>query len=117
MKPGTIWLAADEERSVYVKGTIASEKGMLIVFWGIHEIAHSCRPPKESTLDLPFFCEEALSPFAQKSSQIPKTRKPLTLIHAAGASQKKMDISRFKHTLQPPYSPDITSSNFFFSIG
>jgi hypothetical protein len=42
MKPGTIWLPADAELPVRVKRTIASSKRMLIVFWGIHGIAHYC---------------------------------------------------------------------------
>jgi hypothetical protein len=41
-------------------------KRMLIVFWGIHRIAHDCWLPKDSILDSPFFCEEVLSPLAQK---------------------------------------------------
>jgi hypothetical protein len=40
MKPGAVWLPADAELPVRVKKTIASEKRMLIIFWGIHEIAH-----------------------------------------------------------------------------
>jgi hypothetical protein len=39
---------------------------MLIVFWEIHEIAHRCWLSKDNTLDLLFFCEEVLSPLAQK---------------------------------------------------
>jgi hypothetical protein len=39
---------------------------MLIVFWGIHGIAHYCWLPKENTVDSSFFCEEVLSPLAQK---------------------------------------------------
>jgi hypothetical protein len=57
MKPGTIWLPADAELPVRVKRTITSEKRMLIVFWGIHEIAHYCWLRKDSTLDSPFFRE------------------------------------------------------------
>jgi hypothetical protein len=49
-----------------VQRTIASERRMLMVFWGIHGIAHYCWLPKDKTLDSPFFCEEVLSPFAQK---------------------------------------------------
>jgi hypothetical protein len=40
VKPRTIWLPADAELPVHVKRTIASEERMLIVFWGIHGIAH-----------------------------------------------------------------------------
>jgi hypothetical protein len=40
MKSGTIWLPADAELPVHVKRTTASEKCMLIIFWGIHRIAH-----------------------------------------------------------------------------
>jgi hypothetical protein len=43
---------------------IASEKRILIVFSGIHGIAHYCWLPKDNTLDSPFFCEEVLSPLA-----------------------------------------------------
>jgi transposase len=75
MKPGTIWLPADAELLVRVKGTIASEKRMLIVFWRIHGIAHSCWLPKDRKLDSSFFCEEVLRPLAQKWGQIPKVRK------------------------------------------
>jgi hypothetical protein len=66
MKPGTVSLPADTELPVRVKRTTASEKRMLIVFWGIHVIAHYCWLPKDSTLDSPFFCEGVLSPLAQK---------------------------------------------------
>jgi hypothetical protein len=40
MKPGIIWLPADAELPIRVKRTIASENRMLVVFWGIHGIAH-----------------------------------------------------------------------------
>jgi hypothetical protein len=40
MKPGFIWLPADAELPVLVKRIIPSENGILIVFWGIHGIAH-----------------------------------------------------------------------------
>jgi hypothetical protein len=39
---------------------------MLIVFWGIHGIAHYCWLSEDSTLYSPFFSEEVLSPLAQK---------------------------------------------------
>jgi hypothetical protein len=57
MKPGAIWLPADAELQVCAKRTTASEKGMLIVFWGIHGITHDCWLPKDNTLDSPFFHE------------------------------------------------------------
>jgi hypothetical protein len=66
MKPRTLWLPAAAELSVRVKMTIASEKCILIVFWEIHWIAHYCHFSKDSTLNSPFFCEEVLSPLAQK---------------------------------------------------
>jgi hypothetical protein len=66
MTPGTIWLPADTELPVRVKKTIASEKRMLIVLWGIHGIAHYCWFPKGRILNSPFFCEEVLSPLAQQ---------------------------------------------------
>jgi hypothetical protein len=58
MNPETIWLLADAQLPVSVKRTIASEKHMLIVFWGIHEIAHHWWLPKDSTLNSSFFCEK-----------------------------------------------------------
>jgi hypothetical protein len=73
MKPGIIWLPADAELPVRVKRTIASGKRMLIIFWGIHGIAHDCWLPKDSTLDSPFFWEEVFSPLAQKMQ--PKSKK------------------------------------------
>jgi hypothetical protein len=77
MKPGTIWLPADAELPIHVKRTITSEKHMLIVFWGIHGIAHSCRLPKDSILDSPFFYEEVLGPLTQKmQSDSKKLAKP-----------------------------------------
>jgi hypothetical protein len=36
-----------------------------------------------------------------------------TMIHTVTATQEKLDVSRFKCTPQPPYSPDITPSDFF----
>jgi hypothetical protein len=51
---------------VGVKRIIASEKRMLIVFWGIHGIVHYCWLPKDNILNSPFCCEEVFSPLAQK---------------------------------------------------
>jgi histone-lysine N-methyltransferase SETMAR len=95
---------------------------MLIVFWGIHGITHYYEIPKESTVDSPFFCEEALSASSARSenaAKFRKIRKPLTLIHmdnakvhTATATQGKLDVSGFKRTPQPPYSPDIAPSDF-----
>jgi hypothetical protein len=67
-----------------------------------------------------------LSLLAQKVQPIPKTRKPLTLIHMGNATvhtarrtREKLDVSRFKRTPQPSYSLDIdiAPSDFFFSVG
>jgi hypothetical protein len=56
----------------------------------------------------------------RKCIQNPKNGKPLTLIHMDNArvhtareTQEKLDISRFKCTPQPPYSPDIALSDCF----
>jgi hypothetical protein len=125
MKPETIVLPADAELPVCVKRTVASEKRMLIVFWGIHGTAHCCWLPKDSTSDSPFFCEEVLSPLARKiQPNSNKTRKPMTLTHInnarisrPSATQEKLNASRFKCTPQPPESPDIAPSDFFFSVG
>jgi hypothetical protein len=54
MKLGTIWLPADAELPVRIKRIIASEKPMLIVFWGIHAITHDCWLPEDSTVDSSF---------------------------------------------------------------
>jgi histone-lysine N-methyltransferase SETMAR len=124
MKPGTIWLPADVKPRVGVKRTIANEKRMLIVFWGIHGIAHYCWLPKESTFDSPFFWKEVLIFLAPKMQPNSKqTRKRLTLIHpdnarvyTPSAAQEKLDVSPFKCTLQPLYSPNIAPSDFF-SVG
>jgi hypothetical protein len=48
---------------------------MLIVFWGIHGIAHYCCLPKDSTLDSPSFCEEVLSAEPTSSESAAKFRK------------------------------------------
>jgi hypothetical protein len=124
MKPRTIWLPADAELPVLVKRTIVSEKLMLIIFWEIHGIAHYCWLPKDCTLDSPFFMMKCLVHSLRKCSQIQKIGKPLTLIHmdnarvhAARATQEKLDVSRFKRTPQSSYSRDIAPSDFFFSVG
>jgi transposase len=61
---------------------------------------------------------------SENATKIQETRKPLTLIHVdnarvytARAAQEKLDVSRFKRTPQPPYSPDIAPSDFLFSAG
>jgi hypothetical protein len=94
-------------------------------FLGAHGIAHYCWPSNDNTLDSPFFCEEVLSPLAQKMQpSSKKSRKPLTLIHmdnarvhTAGATQEKLDVSQFKRTPQPSHSPDIAPSDFFVLVG
>jgi hypothetical protein len=77
MKPGIIWLPADAELPVCVKRTIASKKGMLIVFWGIHGMAHDCWLPKDSSSDSPFLCEEMFRPLAQKMEPHSKNSQTL----------------------------------------
>jgi transposase len=54
----------------------------------------------------------------------PNSKTPLTLIYMDNAmdytareTQEKLDVSRFRRTPQPPYSPDIAPSDFFFSVG
>jgi hypothetical protein len=37
-------------------------------------------------------------------------------VHTARTTKEKVDVSRFKGTPQPPYSPDIASSDSFFSV-
>jgi hypothetical protein len=69
MKLATISLSAGAKPPVRVKRTIANEKRMLTVFWGIHGIAHYCWLPKDNTFDFPFFYEEVLSRLAQKMQQ------------------------------------------------
>jgi hypothetical protein len=84
-----------------------------------------CRLSKDSTLDSWFLCEDLLRPLAQKMQpNSKKTYKPLAFIHLdnarvhmARATQKRFDVSRFKRTSQPPYSPDIAPSDFFFLVG
>jgi hypothetical protein len=118
---GPIWLPADAELPGRVERTIAGEKRMPIVSWGIQGIAHYCWLPEDHTLDSPFFCEEVLSPLAQKMQPNSiKPRKPLTWmhidnarVHMARATQEKLGVSRFKRMLQLPYSPDIAPSDFF----
>jgi hypothetical protein len=69
IRPGTIWLPTEAELPVRVKRTIASEKRMLTVFWGIHGIAHYYWLQKDNILDSPFICEEILAPLVQKMQQ------------------------------------------------
>jgi hypothetical protein len=76
MKPGAIWLQADAELPVRVKGTIANEKRMLIVSWGIHGITHHCWLPIDNTLHSSSFCEEVLRPLTQKMQ--PNSKKAAT---------------------------------------
>jgi hypothetical protein len=77
MNPGTIWLPADAELSVRVKRTIVSDKRMLIIFWGIHGIAHYGWISKENTLDSSFFVKKCLVHSLRKCSPIPKNGHPL----------------------------------------
>jgi hypothetical protein len=73
-------------------------------------------------LNSPFFCENALSPLAQKMQlNSKKTRKPLILVHmdntrvhTAKATQEKLDVSWFQRTPQPSH---IALRDFFLSIG
>jgi hypothetical protein len=37
-------------------------------------------------------------------------------VHPAKATQEKLDVSRFKPTPQPLYSPDIAPSDFSFRL-
>jgi hypothetical protein len=66
IKPRTIWLPAGAELPVRVKSTIANEKRMLVVFWEIHGIAHYWWRPKDSALVSAYFCDEVLTPLAQR---------------------------------------------------
>jgi hypothetical protein len=50
---------------------------MLIVFWGIHEIAHYCWLLKDSTLDLSLFVKKCFIHSLRKRSQIPQNSQTL----------------------------------------
>jgi hypothetical protein len=121
MKQGTIWLPADTELPVRVERTTANEKRILIAFWGIHGIVTIAGSQKIAHSIHHSFMKKCSVHSLRTCSQIPKqTRKPFTLIHMdntrvhiARTTQEKLDGSRVKRMLQPPYSPDIAPSYFF----
>jgi hypothetical protein len=121
VKPGTIWLPANAEPSVRVKRTIASEKCILIIFWGIHWVHTLLLAPKrEHSRFAILLRRSAQSARSENAAKFQKAHKLLTLIHmdnakahAVRATQDKLDVSRFKRMPQPLYSPDIAPSDFF----
>jgi hypothetical protein len=120
MKPETIWLPVEAELPVRAKGQLQA-KAHADRFLGNSGNRTLFLAPRKSYIRFAILLRRSTeSTRSENADKFQKTCKPLTLIHmdnarahTAKATQEKSDVSRFKRTSQPPYSPDIVSSDFF----
>jgi transposase len=94
---------------------------MLIAFWGIKGRGHVNWLPKNVRINTVYFRDEILRSISQKlQTNVAGGHKSWTVVridkakvHTAKVISSSMPDLRLKRTFQPPYSPDISPSDFF----
>jgi histone-lysine N-methyltransferase SETMAR len=121
MTPNSIWIRAKEIPPIRPRTTIASTKAMLTVFWGIRGLRLINWLPHRASFNGAYFDENILQPMASEChAGEEKKHCPWSLLHLDNARSHmskrnlaRMKELRLKRLLHPPFSHDITPSDFF----
>jgi hypothetical protein len=103
-----------------VKPTIVTEKVMLTVFLSINGAVLINWLPYGGRFNTSYFCNEILRPLSETMWAGRREHAARPIIHMDNATPHKalmttkcFEECRFLRAPQPPYSPDISSCNFF----
>jgi histone-lysine N-methyltransferase SETMAR len=114
----SVWGKSDDPPLTAPKVTVETSKLMLVVFWGVDETPILQFLEKGQNMNAKLFQQIVIKPLAELASNLPKEEK--MIIHWDNASSHRASSSRdmvkeSKLTLlpQPPYSPDVSPSDFF----
>jgi hypothetical protein len=114
-----IWLQPDEEIPESERYTVQSEKVMITIFWNL-SCFHLIRlPSKDLNFNASYCVPQILDPFSVwRGTQIGRTNRKL-IMHPDDARSRTakvtldfMERNAMKRALHPPYSPDLTPSDF-----
>jgi hypothetical protein len=114
-----IWIARDENTSEAENRIIASKKTMLTVLWNLHGFHVVTMLPSGELFNVLWFIDQDLVPLVQSffASGWSPRQKMIVHIDNAPAHNSRMTRNFFEHNplrrlLHPPYSPDISPSDF-----
>jgi hypothetical protein len=115
------WAASRDELPEEVSPEIDAEKCLISVFWSANGIQSLLDPPKGSTYNTAFFCDQVLRSLVQGLTSRGR-RKTLQgfMIHFDNAnphnsrrSRECLGLYRATRLQHPAYSPDFAPSDFF----
>jgi histone-lysine N-methyltransferase SETMAR len=116
-----IWTARDENTPEVENRTVASRKSMLTVLWNPHGFHVVTMLPPRASFTAPWLIDGNLVPLLDKffpTGWSPGQRKLVVHIDNAAVHNSKMtqnffDRNPLKRLPHPPYSPDISPSDFY----
>jgi hypothetical protein len=77
-----VWLSADDAMPAGLKRISTTEKRILIISWGRHNIVQVSWPTEEMRLNVPLSLDETLTPISKKLHATPaKPSRPWTIAH------------------------------------
>jgi hypothetical protein len=85
--PGSIWRSSEQQAPARLRLTIASEKRMLVVFWGVQGIVDRVWLPNDMRLNAELSLPEVLEPISQKLRPGSSANQHVTIVHMGNARQ------------------------------
>jgi len=115
------WLDEGENPLEHECGGIYTTKIMVTIIWGVNGIYLIDFLPDDESFNTPYFIQNILIPIHSKKMSIwsESNRRKIWLhldnsrVHNSTASMKKTAELGFKRAPQPPFSPDISPTDFF----
>jgi histone-lysine N-methyltransferase SETMAR len=112
------WGKKGEPPLTIPKITIETSKLMVVVFWGVEGTPVLSFLPWGETMNAIRFCEIVVKPLAELAEKLPpeevmKIHWDNASPHRARDTREFLTKSRLQLIPQPPYSPDLSPSDFF----
>jgi histone-lysine N-methyltransferase SETMAR len=112
------WGKGGESPITVPKVAIDTSKVMLVVFWGVDETPILSFLPRGENMNALIFCEMVVKPLATLASKLPsedvmKVHWDNASPHRAADTKELVEKSKLQLIPQPPYSPDLSPSDFF----
>lgn len=118
------WIFIDENAPIFDKNSIGAQKMMLTVIWNPNGFYVIDFLPQGTKYNSEYFINSILKQIFEKKSLIWKNARNRKIwlhldnsrIHNSKATSQKVDELGFKRAPQPPFSPDIAPSDFFYLV-
>jgi hypothetical protein len=118
--PREQWLPRDSTPPTFPKATVAGPKVLLTVFFSGARVLLTCYTEQGETMKTTTFIEDVLVPLRGELDTEKRFRGKMVDLHCDNASCHRSAETRqwfkklkFRETVHPPYSPDISPPDFF----